>query len=149
MILDSEIQSHKDELDELREDAKKLKKLIVAAVNDGEEDLVGSLRQREKSLLQYIRDLVDELGGRNGRGDQEHFGSDEPRGSFCHTLLHSTIIDPEEDLADGSESDYSISYDPWSDREGPSPSGEEQTELDESTSGTKEHEDGPDPAKAE
>ncbi len=149
MILDSEIQSHKDELDELREDAKKLKKLIVAAVNDGEEDLVDSLRQREKSLLKYIQDLVKELGGRNGRGDQEHFGSDKSRGSFCHTLLHSTIIDPEEDLADGSESDYSISHDPWSDREGPSPSGSEQAELGGPASETKGHEDGPDPAKAE
>ena len=148
MILDSEIQSHKDELDELKEDAKKLKKLIVAAVNDGEEDLVVGLRQREKSLLKYIEDLVEELGGRDGRRDQKHFGSDEPRGSFCHTLLHSTIIDPEEDLADGGESDYSVSHDSWADREGPSPSGAEQAELDGPASGTKGHEDGPDLAEA-
>lgn len=149
MILDSEIQSHKDELDELRQDAKKLELQVIAAVNDGEAELVVNLKQREKSLLKYIEDLVEELGGRDGRGNQEHFGSDEPRGSFCHTLLHSTIIEPEDDLADGGDSDYSISDDPWSDREGPSPSGSEQTELDERSSGAEEHEDGEDSAQAE
>ena len=149
MILDSEIQSHKDELDELRQDAKKLELQVIAAVNDGEAELVVILKEREKSLLKYIEDLVEELGGRDGRGNQEHFGSDEPRGSFCHTLLHSTIIDPEEDLADGGDADYSISDDPWSDREGPSPSSSEQTELDERSPGAEEHEDGKDPAQAE
>ena len=146
MLLDSEIQSYKDELEELRQDADRLKKKIIAAVNDGEDDLVAELREREKSLIQYIQDLVDELGGGDGRGNQENFSSEEPRGSFGHTLLHSTIAEPEDEVADGSDSDYSISYDPRADREGPAPSGSEQTELAGTSSGAEEYEDSQDPA---
>ena len=129
MLFDSEIQSYKDELKELRKDAKRIKKQIVAALKEGEEDSVKELRDKEKSLLQYIEDLVAELGGADGRGDHADSEADEQRGSFGHTLLHSTIVDEEEDVAGESPDDYSVSDDTRADWEGPAPSSPEQTEL--------------------
>lgn len=139
MLLDSEIQSYKDELKELRKDAKRIKKQIVSALKDGEEDSAKDLIEKEKSLLKYIQDLVDELGGADGRGDHADFEADEQRGSFGHTLVHSTIVDEEEDVAGEDPEDYSISDDPRADWEGPSPSGSEQTELASEADGEDEY----------
>lgn len=144
MLFDSEIKSYKDELAELRKDAKRIKKQIQTAVNDGSQERVEEvkeLKEKEKGLLKYIQDLVDELGGANGPGDSSDLSAENQRGSFGHTLLHSTIVDPEEEVAGGSPEDYSISDDPRSDRGRPSPSGTEQAELASLPHEEEEHED--------
>lgn len=144
MLLDSEIQSYKDELKELRKDAKRIKKQIVSALKDGEEDSVKDLVEKEKSLLKYIQDLVNELGGSDGRGDHADSEADEHRGSFGHTLLHSTIVDEEEDVAGEDPEDYSISDDTRADWEGPAPSNPEQAELASEADGEDEYANGED-----
>jgi hypothetical protein len=117
MILQTQIEEKKEELEALREDAEALEKELENAVASAEgADLIKELRSKKKTLMAYIQDLMDEVAGMQvgfkhvGEPDGEDTETAYQEGSFGHALLHSTIIEDEEDSSDESRQDDSISF---------------------------------------
>lgn len=148
MILQTQIEEKKEELEALREDAEALEKELENAVASAEgADLIKELRSKKKTLITYMQDLMDELAGMQvgfkhvGESDGEDTETAYQEGSFGHVLLHSTIIEDEEGTSDESGEDDSLSLEGGADWDRSSENGNgeslEQTEKNiENTEGT-------------
>ncbi len=129
MILETELEEKREEVETLREDALTLDASIAEAVDSNDKELVLELQSKKKGLMQYLQDLIDELSGeqatlRHAGGGEDEDKEDEEKerkgdekdvektrnqtGSFGHTLLNSTISDREEGASDGSGESTSV-----------------------------------------
>lgn len=116
MILETQIEEKKEELDSLREDVDTLGVEIEEALASAEDTaLVEELRAKKKTLMAYIQDLVEELAGMQigfthvGGPDGEDTSAAYQERSFGHALVHSTIIEDETGTSEESGEGDSLS----------------------------------------